>query len=84
MSPELETLDQLLAGDMSLAIVQSLYADEKTFREGVIGLLTCGDVQLVVDGNNAPAWRWREIMSDPDALNRAKLQITKKGVRRIG
>jgi len=35
MTPELETLDQLLGGDLSLAIVRQLYSDDEAFKRGV-------------------------------------------------
>jgi hypothetical protein len=46
MSPELETLDQLLGSDLLLGVVQRLYPDATAFKRGVLGLITCGDVCL--------------------------------------
>ncbi len=44
MSAELETLDQLLGGVLSLAVIRNLYPDGDAFRRGVFGLLSSGDV----------------------------------------
>jgi hypothetical protein len=38
MSPELETLDQLAGGDMSLAVIRRLYPDVDRF---VMAFLVC-------------------------------------------
>ena len=47
MSPELETLDQLLGSDLSLGIVLRLYSDATAFKRGVHALLASGDVCLL-------------------------------------
>jgi hypothetical protein len=83
MSPELETLDQLLAGGISLTIIKTLYPDANSFMQGVIGLLTSGDVRLLANGNDVPAWRWQQLLSDQTVLTSATLRITDQGVRRI-
>lgn len=88
MSPELETLDQLLAGVLPLAIIRNLYPDEGAFRQGVFGLLTSGDVYLLtIDHADVPSWRWRELFVDRTAmkdLGNMQLKITAQGARRIG
>ena len=38
MSPELETLDQLLGGALALAIIRGCYPDHDRFVRGVSGL----------------------------------------------
>ena len=43
MSPELETLDQLLSGELPLSVVCKLYPDVDTFLSGVYGLLKSGE-----------------------------------------
>ncbi len=61
MSAELETLDQLLGGALSLAVIRNLYPDGEAFRRGVFGLLSSGDVcLLMIDQTIVPSWRWRE------------------------
>ncbi len=87
MSPELETRDQLLAGDVSLATVRSVYPDNDAFMRGVFGLLSSGDICLV-DANrtDVPNWRWREIFVESAVLTEVqhlRVRITVKGIRRI-
>jgi len=36
-SPELETLDQLAGGDLSLAVVASFYPGHEAFKKGILG-----------------------------------------------
>jgi len=87
MSPELETLDQLLGGVLSLAVIRNLYPDGDTFRRGVFGLLSSGDVCLMmVDQTILPSRRWRELFVDGTVMNglgNLNLKITVKGARRI-
>src|SRR5258708_4665160 len=87
MSAELETLDQLLGGVLSLAVIRNLYPDGESFRQGVFGLLSSGDAcLLMVDQTIVPSWRWRElfvagtVMNDLGNLN---LKITEQGAHRI-
>jgi len=88
MSPELETLDQLLGGDLPLKVIHELYLDDDHFRRGVSGLLSSGDVKLLnVDESEVPAWRWRELFGAAAVMNddlpNMKLRITAQGARRI-
>jgi len=39
MSPELETLDQLLGGPMPLPVIRRLYPDYRAFANGTLALL---------------------------------------------
>jgi hypothetical protein len=88
MSPELETLDQLLSGALSLAVIRNIYPDVDAFRLGVFGLLTAGDVCLLaIDHTDVPSWRWRELFVDGTVmkeLGNMNLKITAQGARRIG
>jgi hypothetical protein len=87
MSPELETLDQLSGGELTLTIVRKFYPDADAFRRGVFGLLTSGDVCLLtIDHIDVPSWRWRELFIDGNAmkeLENMSLKITAQGARRI-
>ncbi len=87
MSPELETLDQLLGGELPLAVIRNIYPDTDAFRMGVFGLLTSGDVCLLtIDHADVPRWRWRELFVDRTAmkdLGNMQLKITAQGARRI-
>lgn len=87
MSPELETLDQSLGGDLSLAIIQRVYPNVDTFKLGVLGLLNDGDVcVLEADGAIASEWRWRELFSEKSASYdpaKLKLTLTAQDARRV-
>jgi hypothetical protein len=87
MSPELETLDQLLGSDLSLAIVLRLYSDAAAFKLGVHGLIASGDVCLLTtDGMEVSNWRCRELFIDGTVmqdLEQMRLRITPQGARRI-
>lgn len=87
MSPELETLDQLLGGELSLAVIRNLYPDNDAFRRGVFGLLSSGDVCLsMVDQTIVSSNRWRELFVDGVFMNdlaNLNLKITAQGARRI-
>jgi hypothetical protein len=54
MSPELETLDQLLGGDMPLAVVCGLFDNGERFARSVAAMLHAGEVRLYVDGVGVP------------------------------
>lgn len=87
MSPELETLDQLLGGDLSLAIIQQVYPSIDAFKQGVLGLLNGGDVcVLEADGAIVAEWRWRQLFGEnslPYDPSQLKLRLTAQGVRRV-
>jgi hypothetical protein len=87
MSAELETLDQLLGGDLSLTVIRNLYPDEEGFRQGVLGLLSSGDVRLFMsDQTPVPGWRWAELFVADNLmheLGNMKLSLTAQGTRRI-
>jgi hypothetical protein len=85
-SPELETLDQLLGGDMPLAVVRKLFPTADSFVRGVTGLLSGGDVRLVdCDGQELPRWRWREVLDETSAISTGvRLGLTEQGARKIG
>jgi hypothetical protein len=87
MTPELETLDQLLDGDLSMKVIRTLYPDADAFKRGVFGLLSCGDVRLLmIDQSEVPKWRWRELFAEGtaiDEIGEMKLSITDQGLRRI-
>lgn len=87
MSPELETLDQLLGGDLSLSVILDIYPDTDGFLRGVYGLLNSGDVLLLERDTVVPEWRWRELCANGnilDILKAATLSITEQGAKKIG
>lgn len=87
LSPELETLDQLAGGDLSLAVVASFYPGLEGFKKGVLGLLGEGDVVLLdSEGRDVPQWRWRELFSEAgltQALREFRLRITPQGGKKV-
>ena len=87
MSPELETLDQLLGGNRPLESVLDLDPDSGAFRDGVPALLSCGDVRLPTsEGLQVPEWRWRELFNEgtiSNELGALRLGITEQDVCRI-
>lgn len=86
MSPELETLDQLLGGDVTLQVIRGLYPDAKAFSDGVLALLHNGDVQLLLDGTEVPRWRWRALFEAGDVdrdFPHLRLAITDQGACRV-
>jgi hypothetical protein len=63
-SPELETLDQLLGGDLPLEVISKLFLSREAFDKSILGLLSGGDVVLVtLSGDEVPDWRWRKVFS---------------------
>lgn len=88
MSPELETLDQLLGGNLGLQVIRALFGDHKSFEGAVIAMLEAGEIRLLLsDGQEAPRWRWRDVLtmaSGQVGEGECKLSITDAGVRRIG
>lgn len=88
MSPELETLDQLLGGDLPLSTIQSLYSNVNAFRHGVHELLKSGDVRLLTaQGDEVAEWRWRELFVEGAIAEQSedfRLEITDQGSKRIG
>jgi hypothetical protein len=86
LSPELETLDQLLGGAMSLAVIRRLYPDDASFAQSIHALLRAGDVQLISQDVRVPQWRWRELFTEGRVLSdlsQFELDATEPGVRRI-
>jgi len=87
-APELETLDQLLGGDMSVTVIAKLYPTPEAFRKGILALLSCGDVVLLdANGNAVPTRRWREIFpdgSDTEQLEHFRVRVTPQGAKKIG
>ena len=88
MSAEIETLDQLLGGPLSLATIRGLYSDDRAFLSGVLGLVSSGDACLVTThGAQVPRWRLRELFVNGAAINSLgefNLRITDQGVHRVG
>lgn len=85
MSPELETLDQLLGGDLPLAVVRQVYPDAGRFARGLGGLLAAGEVRLVTaDGAAVPAWQWRVLLAADPPPPGVAVVLTPAGAARVG
>lgn len=81
MSPELETLDQLLSDNMPLAMIRSVYPDDAQFFRGMRGLLVNGDVRLLQQGMEVPSWRRDEVLRGEWA--NVMVTLTDAGATRI-
>lgn len=81
MSPELDMLDQLLGGDMSLRLVRALFESQERFTRALSLMLSAGEVCLIgVEGTEVPYWQWRAALGGGVE---AQLSITEAGARRI-
>ena len=86
MSPELETLDQLLTGEMPLRIVRRFFADDGSFKTSIYRMVENEDIELRDEnGRQITKWQLRELMSLPgtSAILQKRIAITENGVRRI-
>lgn len=87
MSPELETLDQLQSGDLSLEVIAKLFPSFDNFRTGVLGLLSSGDVALIAEnGIEVPKWRWQQLFGQAgisEQISRLRAKLTPQGIQRI-
>jgi hypothetical protein len=86
-SPEMETLDQLLGGEMPLSIIRRLYDSDESFVRGTLALLQNGDVRLFDPSHTeVPRWRWRplfEVGEVLEALPSFTLDVTKSGAAKL-
>jgi hypothetical protein len=86
--PELETLDQLLGGDLPLGIIRGLFGDDRRFVHAIEAMLCDGEVQLLTaEGDAVPKWQWRDVLDAAPVRSKKSghmLSITDKGARRIG
>ncbi len=86
MSPELDTLDQL-GSDLPLTVIRQLYPDGHAFVQGILGLLSGGDVNLLTaDQSVVPAWQWKKLLTEnkiTGELANIRLSITDQDARRI-
>jgi hypothetical protein len=87
MSPELDTLDQLVAGKTLLSVIRQIYPDDQHFCKSVYAMLLGGDVLLQNEHNDpVPEWRWRELFIDGAWLSQHSqlwLDLTDQGARRV-
>lgn len=87
MSPELKTLDELSCDNLDLAVVRGFFDGCDRFARAMTAMLDAAEVRLVVDGVEAPRWRWRELLTladEPTGSTGVQLTITAAGIQRIG
>ena len=86
-SPEMETLDQLVGGEMRLSIIRQVYDSDAAFMRGTLGLLQTGDVKLFDQSHTeVPRWRWRALFEQGEvlaALESFILDVTEAGVAKV-
>lgn len=82
MSPELETLDQLLGGDLPASVIRKLFPDNERFMTAMRAMLTAGELRLMAtDGTEIPRWKWSDALAS--RVDFVRLAITDVGARRI-
>jgi hypothetical protein len=86
-SAEMETLDQLLGGEMPLSIIRRLFESDQSFARGILGLLQSGDVRLLDASHvEVPQRRWRSPFIENQVLNELSsftLDITRSGAAKV-
>ena len=87
MSPELETLDQLQGGDLSLDVIRGLYPDDARFKRAMTAMLVAGELRLLdSEGRNVSLRELAEILDQPSAhrpVQTCRFSITDLGAARI-
>jgi hypothetical protein len=87
MAPELEVLDQVLGGDLSLDLIAGLFLEPARCRIAVDAMLRAGDVTLLdASGETLPTWTFRKLQHDPAIWVQGtpyRLSITEVGAGRI-
>ncbi len=87
MSPELEVLDQLVGGEMSVAVLCRLFHGRDRFVQAVTCMVAAGEVRLTDSRSvDVPAWNWKHALQKclEDPADEYRLAITDAGCRRIG
>lgn len=87
MSPELQTLDELLCEDLDLAVIRGLFDAEGRFVRALTMMLRAKEILLLVDGDEAPHWRSADLLAsagEPTGGTRVQVSITDAGARRMG
>ncbi len=83
MSPELETLDQLLGGDLPVAVVRSFYPDDERFILATLAMLNAGEIALLdAERVEVLKWDWPRFLTK--SHDRCRLKLLDRGIERIG
>jgi len=81
--PELEVLDQLLAGPMPIALVRRIFDDEQSFRRALLAMLYAGDLRLLRDEwTEVRSWEWQAVLSNPSEWPNHTVAVTVQGSKR--
>ncbi|OAI53634.1 hypothetical protein AYO47_04370 [Planctomyces sp. SCGC AG-212-M04] len=88
MSPELETLDQLLGGDLPLSTIRLIFGDDRRFVRSISAMLNDGQVTLrTTVGKSIERWQWCRLLQNLTAAAAAAashwLSLTEVGARRL-
>jgi hypothetical protein len=87
MSPELEALDQLLGGELPLAVVRGFFGDSAQFVSAIEAMLRSEVVKLLMpDGSEVPSWQWCEVLINDTGSGGAlfpRIAITAAGAKQI-
>ncbi len=82
--PELETLDQLVGGDMKMSVIRRFYPNDEHFRRAILAMLHERDLILIdPDGIEPPAWMRKNVLNDPTCWSEYRLSVTDSGARRV-
>ncbi|MDG3006722.1 hypothetical protein [Paludisphaera mucosa] len=87
MSPELETLDQLLGGELPLVVVRGFFDEGERFEKAMAAMLCVGEIRLLIEGGEIPHRRWAELLAaarDQKCPAGVWIDITDAGIQRIG
>jgi hypothetical protein len=86
MSPELDTLDQLLGDDLPLSTIRKIFQDDRRFAHAIVAMLNDGQVILrTTDGETVAPWQWRVVVEGMTDESAAAywLSLTAAGARRV-
>lgn len=78
MSPELDLLDQLLAGNMPLAVLLRLFPSIPRARHAIHAMLAGDEIRLIgTDGAELQPWQWQALSRASDSdWRRAAADLT--------
>ena len=86
-APDLETLDQLLGGDLSLTIIRGLFEDDQRFTRAMLAMLDARELRLLApDGDDVPKWRRQAVLASTtngEPVDVYKISITDSAARRM-
>jgi hypothetical protein len=86
MSPELETLDQLVGGDLPATVIRDLFDNDEHFIQTMAAMLISGEIRLLEEKNEIPSSCWRQKLALA-CMNASRIGIeistTDEGCHRI-